>query len=136
MAAGGRIGSATRGNGLRALLVEDSTLIAENLCATLSESAAVDIVATARSQHEACAWMDSRINGCDVAIIDIFLKEGDGLGVLRHIARYDHPPTRLVLTNYATDDMRSRCRALERTPYSTSRRRSKNSSHGSELVNI
>lgn len=56
--------------------------------------------------------MDSRTQGCDVAIIDVFVKSGSGLGVLEHIATYDSPPRQVVLTNYATRDMRSRCRAL------------------------
>ncbi len=99
-------------DGLRALIIEDNALILENLQATLLETSAVRIVGTARSQAEACAWMDERDNGCDVAIIDIFLNSGDGLGVLRHMARYQRPPERIVLTNYATAEMRSRCRAL------------------------
>jgi len=56
--------------------------------------------------------MDGRTDGCDVAIIDIFLRKGSGLGVLEHMAGYERPPKRVVLTNYATLDMRSRCRAL------------------------
>ena len=49
---------------------------------------------------------------CDLMIIDIFLRTGSGLEVLRH-ARELMPGTRLVmLTNYATPDMRRRCLAL------------------------
>lgn len=97
---------------LRALIVEDSPLILENLQALLEEHGSVEVVGTATAQHDACAWMDERTQGCDVAIIDVFLKSGNGLGVLEHIAKYERPPQRVVLTNYATDDMRSRCRAL------------------------
>ena len=98
---------------LRILLVEDNARIAENLQATLEELAPqARIVGVAVAQDQACQWMDSRTNGCDVAIIDVFLKAGNGLGVLEHIAGYDRPPRRVVLTNYATQDMRSRCRSL------------------------
>lgn len=97
---------------LRILLVEDNAHIVENLQATLEELAQARIVGVAAAQDQACAWMDARTNGCDVAIIDVFLKAGNGLGVLQHIAGYDRPPRRVVLTNYATQDMRSRCRAL------------------------
>jgi two-component system OmpR family response regulator len=34
------------------------------------------------------------------------------LGVLRGMQSYAPPPIRVVLSNYATADMRSRCRAL------------------------
>ena len=97
---------------LRALIVEDSPVILENLQALLEEHGAVEVVGTAAAQHDACAWMDARTQGCDVAIIDLFLKSGNGLGVLEHISRYERPPRRVVLTNYSTADMRSRCRAL------------------------
>jgi two-component system OmpR family response regulator len=97
---------------LRILLVEDNARNVENLRGTLEELAQTRVVAVAAAQDQACAWMDARTNGCDVAIIDIFLKAGNGLGVLEHMATYDRPPRRVVLTNYATQDMRSRCRAL------------------------
>ena len=97
---------------LRILLVEDHPQLAEELRTTLEELVDARIVATAAAEAEACAWMDGRTNGCDVALIDIFLRQGNGLGVLEHMASYERPPQRVVLTNYATSDMRSRCRAL------------------------
>jgi DNA-binding NarL/FixJ family response regulator len=97
---------------VRILLVEDNPLIVENLQAMLEELVHAKVVATAAAQAEACAWMDARTNGCDVAIIDVFLSSGNGLGVLEHMASYEQPPRRVVLTNYATEEMCSRCRAL------------------------
>ncbi len=67
---------------------------------------------TVRAEDEACEWLDSRTQACDVAIVDIFLKAGSGLGVLKHIAGYERPPERVVLTNYATDAMREHCKQL------------------------
>ena len=97
---------------LRALIVEDNALILENLRGLLNELTTVDIVGTARAEDEACEWLDTRTQACDVAIVDIFLKNGSGLGLLQHIARYERPPERVVLTNYATDAMRARCKEL------------------------
>ncbi len=97
---------------LRALIVEDNALILENLRGLLDELTAVDIVGTAGAEAEACEWLDSRTQACDIAIVDIFLKAGSGLGVLQHIAGYERPPERVVLTNYATDAMRDRCKQL------------------------
>ncbi len=97
---------------LRALIVEDSALILENLRGLLDELTAVDVVGTAGAEAEACEWLDSRTQACDIAIVDIFLKAGSGLGVLQHIAGYECPPERVVLTNYATDAMRERCKQL------------------------
>ncbi len=97
---------------LRALIIEDSEVILEALRGVLSEMSAVDVVGTATNEIDACAWLDSRTQACDVAIVDMFLKSGSGLGVLAHIGTYDRPPERIVLTNYATDPMKARCKAL------------------------
>lgn len=97
---------------LRILLVEDDARLAEELRGALEELAPVQVVGCARAQDEACSWMDQRTQACDVAVIDVFLKRGTGLGVLEHIAGYERPPRRVVLTNYATRDMHERCRQL------------------------
>ena len=94
---------------LRVLLVEDHAQLGEELSSTLEELAHVQVVGTVRAQDEACRWMDERTQACDVALIDVFLERGTGLGVLEHIAKYDQPPRRVVLTNYATPDMHYRC---------------------------
>ncbi len=97
---------------LRALIIEDSPAILENLQEFLEELELVKVVATAGAEAEACAWMDARTNGCDVAIIDLFLAQGNGLNILQHMQSYPCPPERVVLTNYATSEMRSQCKAL------------------------
>ncbi len=99
-------------NRLRALIIEDNALILESLQEMLAEMSAVDVVGTAGAQVEACQWLDSRTQACDVAIVDLFLRGGSGLGVLEHMATYERPPERIVLTNYATEQIRIRCKAL------------------------
>ena len=97
---------------LRAFVVEDSPIILESLVDALEAEADVEIVGSANSERDALAWFDARDDGCDVAIIDIFLHEGNGLGILEHMRGYTSPPSRVVLTNYATREMRSRCASL------------------------
>ena len=97
---------------LRAFVVEDSPIILESLTQTLEEVADVEVVATAPDEQGALAWMNARSNGCDVVIVDIFLKSGSGLGVLKAMQEFAPPPNRVVLTNYATVEMRQRCMAL------------------------
>ncbi|MEO7337431.1 MAG: response regulator [Caldimonas sp.] len=99
-------------NKLRAFVIEDSPVILESLTGALEEQANVEVVGSAADENKAIEWMDSRTNGCDVVIVDIFLRSGSGLGVLKRINTYASPPERVVLTNYATSDMRSRCHAL------------------------
>ena len=97
---------------LRAFLVEDSPVILETLSAALEEMADVQVVGSAAGEDEALAWFGARTDGCDIAVIDMFLKSGSGLGVLEGMQGFAPPPERVVLTNYATPDMRARCRAL------------------------
>jgi DNA-binding NarL/FixJ family response regulator len=93
-------------------IVEDSPIIRQNLIATLEEMLPLQVVGTAEDADSALRWMRTTGAHCDLMIIDIFLKASTGLEVLRH-ARTLQPGARLVvLTNYATPDMRRRCAEL------------------------
>ena len=97
---------------LRCFVVEDNPVIRQNLVATLEEMLAVHIVGFAEDEVNALAWLRATQEACDLMVIDIFLKSGTGLEVLRH-ARQLRPDAKLVvLTNYATADMRRRCLQL------------------------
>jgi len=97
---------------LKTFLVEDSPMIRENLIAALEELAPVEVVGTAEDENSAVAWLSRTLPSCDLVIIDIFLKGGSGLGVLRAAHELQPPMTLVVLSNYATADMRRRCEAL------------------------
>jgi DNA-binding NarL/FixJ family response regulator len=97
---------------VRCFIVEDSPVIRENLIATLEEMVALKVVGMAEDEEGAVRWLRSAGGECDLVIIDIFLKTGSGLGVLRE-ARGAFAQRRLVvLSNYATPDMRRRCHEL------------------------
>ena len=97
---------------LKAFIVEDSPVIRENLIAALEELAPVHVVGTAEDEPGAVAWLASAEHACDLVIIDIFLKTGSGLGVLKSSADWSRRRKMVVLSNYATADMRQRCLAL------------------------
>lgn len=97
---------------LSCFLVEDSPVIRQNLVATLEEILPMRVVATREDEASAMAWISDTANHCGLMIIDVFLKSGSGLEVLRR-ARGLRPDCPLVvLTNYATPDMRRRARQL------------------------
>ena len=48
----------------------------------------------------------------DLAIVDLFLKQGSGLGVLEAVQARASGQRVVVLSNYATPDMRKRCEQL------------------------
>jgi len=93
---------------LRSYLVEDNPVIRENLIAALEELAPVKVVGTAQDEPTAVSWLGGDHN-CDLVIIDIFLKSGSGLGVLRAATELHKPMSLVVLSNYATSDMRRKC---------------------------
>lgn len=97
---------------LKTYIVEDNATIRENLIGTLEELACVSAVGTAETENEGKTWLAENSNAWDLAIVDLFLKQGSGLGVLA--ACRDRPPRQkvVVLSNYATADIRRRCAQL------------------------
>jgi two-component system OmpR family response regulator len=92
---------------LRIFLVEDNPLIRTTFTEMLQESAGAEVIAWASSEPEAIAGM----HGTDwnVALVDMFLTEGSGLGVAH--AFMDRPSHQrlFVVSNYATAAIRERC---------------------------
>lgn len=97
---------------LKIFIVEDSQLIRENLIATLEELAPVQVVGTADDEHGAVVWLSQAANFCDLVVADIFLKSGSGLGVMRSMQGVVTQRSLVVLSNYATPDMRRKCLEL------------------------
>ena len=96
----------------RTYIVEDSPTIRDNLIETLRELAAVELVGTADSEHESCRWLAQNDANWDLAIVDLFLRQGSGLNVLE-ACRHRRPGQKLVvLSNHATADVRWRCQQL------------------------
>ncbi|MEY2890731.1 MAG: hypothetical protein RJA98_639 [Pseudomonadota bacterium] len=97
---------------LNCFVVEDSPVIRQNLIATLEEMLPLTVVGWAEDERSAVNWMSTTGAACDLMIIDIFLKSGTGLEVVRQAGRLLPNAHLVVLTNYATLEMRQRCRML------------------------
>ncbi len=97
---------------LRTYIVEDSPVIRENLVATLEELLPVKVVGTAEDEATAVQWLAALPQGLDLLIVDLFLQSGTGLGVLRAAAAQPHCRHVVVLSNFATPDMRRKCLEL------------------------
>jgi len=94
---------------LKTYLVEDSAVIRENLIATLEEVASVDVVGSAADEDVARRWLSDPQHQCDLVIVDIFLHQGSGLGLLRSLSAAPGRRRSVVLSNYATPAMRRKC---------------------------
>jgi two-component system OmpR family response regulator len=97
---------------LKTFIVEDNATIRENLIGTLEELTCVQAVGTAETELEGRQWLTLNASAWNLAIVDLFLREGTGLGVVD--ACQDRKPNQkvIVLSNYATADIRQRCAQL------------------------
>lgn len=93
-------------------LVEDSPIIVQSLIETLEHMVALQVVGMSADASTACAWLSAHHHEVDVVITDIFLTQGNGLDVLKYLQTLPTNCVKVVLTNYATDEMRARCKAL------------------------
>lgn len=97
---------------LKTYIVEDSAIIRHSLIAALEELVPVQVVGTAEDESSAVQWLMQTSNLVDLVIVDIFLKGGSGLGVLRAANKLPQKFNLVVLSNYATQDIRQQCLKL------------------------
>jgi two-component system, OmpR family, response regulator len=92
-------------------LIEDNAIIRENLTATLQELSDVKML----------AYADTEVDGIKLAqdshdwhlvIVDLFLREGSGMEIVAALSKRKPAQKVVVLTNYATPEIRRRCLAL------------------------
>ena len=98
---------------LRVVLVEDSAMLRGMLCEMLAELDGVGVVAEAEDEQGALAALEAQRP--DLAIIDLELRMGSGLGVLRQLQaepeRFGRPRA-VVFSNYGHAPVRARCEQL------------------------
>lgn len=97
---------------LRVYLVEDNEMTCQHLMDLLSEETDIEWVGVAATEAEAKDWMERNPNGWDVAILDLFLREGTGAGVLRHCRARSAGQDVLVMTNHPISSLLTHCRLL------------------------
>ena len=97
---------------LNTYVVEDNPTIRENLIATLEELAGVSTVGASDNENDGKSWLIDNPQAWDLAIVDLFLKQGSGLGVLSACRNRRPTQKMVVLSNYATADIRQRCAQL------------------------
>ncbi len=99
---------------LRVLLVEDSIELQAMLQAMLGEIPSVEVIASVESEKDALAVM--RDDHTDLAIVDLELRSGTGLGVLKNLHdSLDGNDGRVgvvIFSNYSNLIIRHRCLSL------------------------
>jgi CheY-like chemotaxis protein len=99
---------------LKVLVVEDSIDLQLLLRAMLSEIPSVEVIATVVSEEQALATIRGKCT--DLAIVDLELDSGTGLGVLQSLLEKPelnrHPVSVVVFSNYSNLVIRHRCLSL------------------------
>ena len=101
-----------RNGPLKFFLVEDNPIIRENLAETLHEMVGAEIVGTSETQSEATSWLCDPSHEWDVAVVDIFLKRGNGIQVVAALKASKPQQRVVVLSNYASAEVRRECLRL------------------------
>lgn len=89
---------------LRVFLLEDSTAQCAHLIEALVSRAKVEIVGVAQTECQAIRWLDRNADRWDILLVDLFLDEGTGVGVVEHCQDRQPGQKVLVVTNHARND--------------------------------
>ena len=93
---------------LRVVIVEDSAIIRARLAESLSEIPDLTIAGQAESEADALSLLGG--GEWDAVVLDLQLKEGTGLGVLKKLRQHGRPSHSkvIVFTNYSFPQYRDR----------------------------
>lgn len=97
---------------LRVFVVEDQRNMHALIAELFAAIGGLRVVATATTEAEALLWVDEHPGEWDLAVVDLVLNEGSGMGVITR-CRAAHPQGHVaVLSSYATPAIREHCLAL------------------------
>jgi DNA-binding NarL/FixJ family response regulator len=97
---------------LRVFLVDDLISMHSLMRDLFAAVGGVDLVATASSEGEARLWLEDHPGAWDVAVLDLVLQQGSGMGVIRP-ARVANPQGQLaIFSGYVTPVIREHCLRL------------------------
>jgi DNA-binding NarL/FixJ family response regulator len=93
---------------MRVLLAEDNLQMREFVKDALTQIPGAVLVFETASHLEARQWLAAHPDGWDVALVDMFLTEGNGFRILKDCAIRQPHQRVIVMTNYVNDTVRAR----------------------------
>ncbi len=92
---------------MKVILIDDSVAVCDRLIECLSEVPGLEIAGIAEDEDSALLLYEQ----ChpDAAVLDICLRNGNGIVVLEHIKRHERRCLVIVLTNCVHAEFRRRC---------------------------
>ena len=97
---------------IRVLLVEDDRRIHGIVAELLAAIGDLRPVSTVTTEAEANLWLEENPGGWDLAVIDLILEAGTGMGVLPKCRRAAGAAKAVVLSNYVSPVIHKHCLAL------------------------
>lgn len=91
---------------MRVFLVEDLPAVRTLVIENLEEIQGVALAGYAETEDGALSWL--RSHECEVLILDLELKQGNGMGVLKQLAASDTRPgpIKIIYSNHVGPNMR------------------------------
>lgn len=89
---------------LNVFLVEYSAAQCAYLRQILAAQANAVVVGIAETEQQAVSWLDTHAGAWDIALVDLFLGAGSGVGVIAHCRNRRPDQSVLVMTNHVRDD--------------------------------
>lgn len=109
---------------LNAFLIEDDPVSRDSVSTLMTELLSANVVGTAETSDDALEWIALNEGKWDVAVLDLFLKEGTGFTVLSRMSPLQRSCC-VVLTNMATPAKVALCLELGANAVSENRFNSK-----------
>ncbi|WP_427913704.1 response regulator [Ramlibacter sp. MMS24-I3-19] len=96
---------------LRAFVVEDNATLREQLVGALEELTCVQVIGSCGTEDEALAWLATG-QPWDLLMVDLFLRQGSGMGLVQRVAPRQAEQRLVVFSNYVNAGVRKRCAQL------------------------
>ncbi|MDB5874585.1 MAG: putative response regulator, CheY [Ramlibacter sp.] len=97
---------------IRVLLVEDDRRVHGIVADLLGSIGDIAPVSTVTTEAEANLWLEENPHGWDLAVIDLILDAGTGMGVLSKCRAWSAGGKAVVLSNYVSPAIHRHCMAL------------------------
>lgn len=97
---------------LRVFVVEDQQRMHGLLHELFSAVGGLKIVGTVTTEAEAILWLEEHRNNWDVAVLDLLLEQGSGMGVLPRCKASQANGRVVIFSNYTSPAVRKHCSEL------------------------
>jgi two-component system OmpR family response regulator len=97
---------------LKVFIIEDNVVLRNIIVDALRDIPSVDILFYADNEISATNWLSSNDGAWDLAVVDLHLRQGSGVGALNWCTTRRPNQRVVVLSGELNEEMRSKCLAL------------------------